>query len=286
MENAVCSLGSEQKVGNRAAVFHIPFKGEKALGKLVLLLAAAGIGAIANTTALADVVFSGTNSSQNLSASVGFSLLGGGELQISLTNTYGGDTADQGHVLTGIFFSGADNLTRVSATATGTSVEWIGTNSYVPPPSSAVLGQEWAYATEPHAPGNATSGIVSSGYYNNVGMGNFATNGDMLDGSSYGLLSKGYAGSDMDGLDDRQYIQDSIVFVLGGFTGSLSNITNVSFQYGTSLSEPALIDVQVVPEPGSVALLGLGLAAILIFRRRVRFLHYGTFTFARARRRR
>jgi hypothetical protein len=63
-------------------------------------------------------------------------------------------------------------------------------------------------------------------------------------------LSTGYAGSDLDGLGSRQYIQPSMVFVLSGFTGSLAGINDVSFQYGTSLSEPNVTGVLVpVPAP-------------------------------------
>ena len=234
------------------------------LAKADALLAAVSI-AVASDTAIAAVTFATTNASQNLSAGATFADLGGGKLQITLSNTFVGDTPDQSHVLTGLFFSGLNGLTPVSATAGLGSVEWAGATSSAPDGSS-VLGTEWGYGTG-SAPGGATAGIVSAGYYT-PGSGNFASPGDMLDGSAYGILSAGYAGSDLDGLNNRPYIQDSMVFVLTNFTGSLAGISDVSFQYGTTLSEPALLNAPQIPEPSTAAYLGTARAAVILRLRR------------------
>lgn len=228
-----------------------------------VFVAVVGIWTGMSTTALASfVTFSGSDASQNLSANVTFTDLGGGGLEVSLVNSFTGDTVDQAHVLTGVFFSGAVGLTPVSATAGPGSLEWVAGSSSAPPPSS-FLGTEWAYGTGT-APGSATAGIVSAGYYT-PGNGNFASGGDMLDGSGWGILSAGYAGSHLDGLDSRPYIQNTIVFDLSGFNGNLSGIGNVTFQYGTSLSEPSTTGSQV-PEPASLCLAMFG--AVLLLRRR------------------
>src|SRR5882724_7073882 len=108
--------------------------------------------------AKATITFSGSNVVQMLSASVTFSN-SGTLLTVTLANTYTGDTPDQAHVLTGLFFSGADGLTPISATASAGSVEWIGTTSS-PAPGPGVLGEEWKYASGPHNPGGATAGIA------------------------------------------------------------------------------------------------------------------------------
>jgi len=230
--------------------------------RYLLCILASALGASASIAATSEI-FSGSN--QNFSASVGFELLGGGLLQVSLTNTFTGDTPDQGHVLTGVFFSGADGLNPISATAAAGSRQWSGT-TFTAPSSSSVLGTEWAYATSP-APGGGTAGIVSSGYWT-PGFGNFATPGDMLDGSAYGLLSAGYAGSDLDGLQNKIYIQDAMIFVLSGFSGNSLDIGNITFQYANALSEQAVPGLLVpAPEPGSVTLLGFGLAGFLGYRR-------------------
>lgn len=239
-----------------------------ALMKAIGVLAIAGIGAgLCTSASAASVIFTGSLLSSNLSASATFTTLGGGNLQVALANTYTGDTVDQMHVLTGVFFSGADNLGTVSATAGPGSVEWSGGTSSTPE-SSSVLGQQWEYLSGlSGAPGGATAGISSSGL-GLFGHGNFATNGAALDGSAYGILSVGYAGSDLDGLQNRNYIQPAMVFVLSGFTGSLADISNVSFQYGTVLTEPN-VTATVVPEPAPTALLAasIGLWAVLRLRR-------------------
>jgi hypothetical protein len=201
------------------------------------------------------------DSSSGLSGSATFEDIGGGKLQVTLVNTYTGDTPDQAHVLTGIFFSGANGLTPVSASAPAGSLQWVaGTSSAAP--GSSVLGTEWAYASGSPAPGGATAGIVSAGYYSAVGTGNFAGPGDMLDGTAYGLVSAGYAGLHMGGLGSKTYIQNSMVFVLSGFSGPL-NILNVGFQYGAMLTDPFVAGVLVaVPEPGTMA---AGIFALVIF---------------------
>jgi hypothetical protein len=91
----------------------------------------------------------------------------------------------------------------------------------------------------------------------------------MLDGSAYGILSVGYAGSDLDGLGSKTFIQPSMVFVLSGWSGSLSAITNVNFQYGTALSEPNL-PATLVPEPSSVVLAVSGVALLGLLGRKRR----------------
>ena len=63
-----------------------------------------------------------------------------------------------------------------------------------------------------------------------------------------------------------EYVNDSVIFTLSGLpTGfNLSDIYNVSIQFGSSLDEPTLS----VPEPGTLGLLGLGLIGLAMSRRR------------------
>jgi hypothetical protein len=243
------------------------------MGRTAALLAATALWAVTGTSAFAALTFTGSDLSDQLAASATFDL-SGGNLTVSLVNTYTGDTVDQSHVLTGIFFNySGGTLTPSSAAIGAGSVYWQGTSSSPTDPNHppVVLGTEWAYGTG-SAPHGANAGIVSSGFYT-PGSGNFAPSGDMLDGSAYGILSAGYTGSDLDGLSTRVYVQDTVNFVLTGFTGPLSQITDVSFQYGTSLSEPNMMGSPAVPEPatvfaGALLLLPFGLSTVRILRRK------------------
>src|SRR5262249_41040303 len=133
--------------------------------KIVLTGIVTGLCLTTGITARAAVTFSG--SSGNLSASATFSVNGIGDLVISLANTYSGDTASQANVLTGIYFSGADGLGRVSATAPSGSTFWRGTGgstltsipvpNTTPGPDGTILGQQWEYLSGlSGAPGGAT----------------------------------------------------------------------------------------------------------------------------------
>src|SRR5262249_20152932 len=62
-------------------------------------------------------------------------------------------------------------------------------------------------------------------------------------------------------------VQNSVVFTLTGFTGTLADITKVSFQYGTALSD-ANVPASGVPEPSSLAIAGLGGLGLLGYRLR------------------
>jgi hypothetical protein len=213
-----------------------------------------------------SVTFLGSDPGHQLGASATFDAVGS-VLTVTLANTYSGNVVDQAHVLTGIFFSGANGLTPLTAQATGW--KWIdGAKTAV---NNLNVGAEWQYLSGlSGAPGGATAGISSSG----LGLfhaGNFGGAGNNLDGSSYGLLSSGYLGDYQDGLRGRLYLQNSTVFTLSGFSGSLTDIDGVSFQYGTSLSEPNVdgnVVVATVPDHGATALLlGLSMASLIAWKR-------------------
>ena len=228
--------------------------------KTAAMMALAGLYSGANMMASAAITFAGSSSfgGTGISANATFDTDGHGDLLITLANTFAGDVPDQSHVLTALFFSGANGLTAVqnSAVAPSGSKEWnIGTQ-IVPVESGSTLGQQWEYlsgsAVSSQAPGGATAGISSTGL-GIFGSGNFAANGANLDGSAYGILSKGYNGSTGDGLKTHgPYIQNSMTFELSGFSGNLNGISDVIFQYGTTLgSEPSFMGnfVSSVPEP-------------------------------------
>jgi len=236
------------------------------------ILSAMGTAASAAVTFVGSSTFNGTG----ISASATFSTDGRGDLFVTLVNTYTGGTPDQSHILTALFFSGANGLTPVanSAVAPSGSKEWNDGNQFTPADNGYLPGQQWEYLSGLSAiPGGATAGISSTGL-GIFGTGNFAANGAHLGGSDFGILSEGYNGSASGGLKNQgPDFQNSMSFELSGFRGDLSGISDVNFQYGTTLdSEPCLRgNLMTVPEAnysaGSVLLL-LPVVGLCLLKRR------------------
>lgn len=199
----------------------------------------------------------------NLSASVSFALDTAGKLRVVLTNTSPADVLAPADVLTAVFFDIAGNpvLTPESAVlGAGSTVLFGGTD-----PGGAV-GGEWAYrAGLAGAPQGAQQGISS------VGLGlfgppdlfpgtNLAGPGSP-DGLQYGITSAGDdpATGNTPVTGAQSLIQNTVIFTLSGVPQGfrLLDISNVSFQYGTDLSEPHL--TTHTPEPDSVFLTAAGL---------------------------
>ena len=210
--------------------------------------------------------------SQALNASAEFEI-SGNDLTVTLTNTSSSDITVQSSILTAIFFDleGNPTLTPVSAFVNA------GSNVVFFPTNPINVGGEWDYKPELDplsTPGGARQGISSAGLsydgfelFNGNLAGHFPpynTNNlqgpEAVDGVQFGIISPSddptTGQSAVTGAN--AFVDNSVVFTLSGLPGSFTeaDISNVSFQYGTSLSEPT------IPEPGFLLLLSTGMLAI------------------------
>jgi hypothetical protein len=208
-------------------------------------------------------------SSGSLSASVNFTI-SGNTLTVVLANTSTTAPTAPAGILTGVFFTiNGATLTPVSAVLTAGSTV---VNDPDGQPAGGVVGGEWAYGSGlAGAPGGATMGLSSSGLglFGNPTFpgGDLETPGG-VDGIQYGIVTSNYVGgSGNGGIKDSAFIKNSVTFTLT-FTGTinLAAIEDISFQYGTALTEPNL-PVETpppgVPDAGSsMILLGFGLIGL------------------------
>jgi hypothetical protein len=258
---------------------------------LVSVLVVALCGFVVTTSSAHATTLQFNASSGSLSASALFDNNNtAGQLKVTLTNTSSADVLAPGDVLTALFFdiniAGFPTaLGRVSAVlASGSSVYYDADGQ----PAGGVVGGEWAYKGGlSGAPGGATRGISSTGV-DLFGPGDLFPGPDLQkpdspDGVQYGLLSAGDNTATGNGgiTGSGGLIKNAVVFSLSFDAGlgvfDLSKITNVSFQYGTNLSEPNLPwnppctggagcggGNTVVPLPPALVLFGSGLVGLTL----------------------
>lgn len=221
-----------------------------------------GVGASSRSDA---VIFVGAGG--DLAARAEFTV-SGNTLTVVLTNTSTADVSVPADLLTAVFFDIAGyppaTFSPVSALLSGGSAVYFG------PDGSGNVGGEWAFGSGfSGAPDDATLGISSAGF-GLFGSANF--NGPNLagpnavNGPNYGLLSAGDNTTTGNAMVTGAVplIKNQVTFTLtGSVPFSENDISNVSFQYGTSLSEPNIPsdgNPPHVPEPSTMLLLGLALS--------------------------
>lgn len=234
-------------------------------------LCAVGVLALAAGSASAGVVWNASAGTR--AASADFSSAAG-QLKIILSNDALGDAMMPDQMLTGVFFDIAGAplaLSRISVTIAAGSGAFIGVaGGPAPTDPGDSVGGEWAYNSGIAGPHGADYGVSSSG----LGLfgpgdrfaGNNLQGPASPDGVQYGITNAGdniLTGNG--GLNGEGLIKHAVVIILDGVGPNfdLSSIGNVSFQYGTGLSEPNLPGA---PTPGAMALLGI--SGLLVSRRR------------------
>lgn len=223
-------------------------------------------GVMGSASALGGVVFTGSDAFGR-AARVEFAQ-SGSNLVVTLKNTSVSDALVPTDILTAVFwsFSGsAPSLSRVSAV--------LGAGSFVvndPQPAGGVVGGEFAFASGFAPVSGGTFGLSSVGL-DLFGPPDRFPGPDLEpptspDGLQYGITSAAdNIATGNGGLLGTPLIVDTVVLTLSGLPVGfdLGSIQNVSFQYGTGLSEPR---IPGVPGPGAAGLLGLG--GVLALRRR------------------
>lgn len=218
------------------------------------VLATLMLAVVCKPAAADSITFTG--SSGTLAASATFEITGG-QLVVTLANTSAADVMTPSDVLTAVFFSLPSGVTLTPVSALVAS----GSQVFFGPSNGGNVGGEWAYASQ--GASSAGFGIFGSGNFNGPNLQG-PPNG-AVDGLQYGLTSAGdnLSTGNAAVTGGNALIQNSVVLTLA-VTGSLAatDVSNVTFQYGTALTEPSFPGNPTVPEPGTVLLLGSGLAGL------------------------
>ena len=215
----------------------------------------------------------GTNTLGNaIAASASFDTSVAGHLSVTLTNL---DTqvihVGGADVLTGLYFNLGTSATLTTVSAT------LGPDSVIVPNSTSTAGIQtnWAYFNSPSyvngAPTGdraiAATGLIAGTNYDFTGT--YHGSSGYLAGPAYGIV--GNPNDWCNGVGITPLEAPSLTFSFT-YTGTISDINNVAFVYGTKAGEGSITGHVVtvpVPDGGStLVLLGAALVGSCLFRRR------------------
>jgi hypothetical protein len=211
-------------------------------------------------------------SSGSLAASATFTTWNDGTLTVLLQNTSAADAAVPTDILTALFWDPRSSLTPLSAV--------LGPGSTVKNPPSGYSGPDLGsqYAFKAADAGSVVLGAssIGSGYF---GPGDLfphpggtinASQGNPPDGLPYGITSASdTAGNDNGGVSGTALVKNSVLFTfsIAGGVYDLSQVNNVSFQYGTQIGENVLVPEPTTMIAGALLLLPFGASTLRILRR-------------------
>jgi hypothetical protein len=216
----------------------------------------------------------GNNPGQTLQASATFTV-SNLDLVVTLSNTATFDPNDAPDILTGILFTidGDPLLTPVSAeVGPGSSI----TSNRLLTGFTGDVGSEWAYRGGlTKTPLGANEGISSTGLNwfgkKNLFPGKSIPKCGSLNGIQFGLTTAfDLPGNDLGNIKNQSLIENSVIFTFTGLPENfaLSDISGVTFQYGTSIKQPELPGIAVVPEPTPLMLVAAGMGLLTLTSRR------------------
>lgn len=249
--------------------------------RLTGLAASLGIAAIGLAgPSLATVIFTGSGSTdENLTAVTAEAdfTLSGASLTVLLTNTSNPTTA-QGDALTGVIFS-INGTQTLSFDMTAPCGETLGPGSAIwtskaSSNTSDPLCGSWTSQLAASPPFAAEFGVATTGYNGEFNGGSITLGNASPD---YGVVAAGSFPTASFGGSQFPFIQNSLQFVFTVDSGTVTeaDITGVQFLFGTrgtttipgECTKGCGPPLQI-PEPGSLALLGLGALALAATRRR------------------
>ncbi len=195
------------------------------------------------------------------------------DLIVTLSNTGTFDPVNANDILTAVFFTLSDDLklTLVSAeVASGSSI----IAQRLPLGFDGNVASQWAYRNDLVRAPNGTDEGISSTSLKWFGTKNLFSSEKIKGFGSFGGISFGITTPDDLGghkrgnLKNQALDQDSVVFTFSGLPDdfSVSDISDVTFQYGTSLKAPDLVGgaIENIPEPPTIALVVAGMIGALV----------------------